>query len=109
MLVGHIAPEARDGGTIALLREGDMITIDAYAKTISVDLPEKEISRRKAGWKQKDIAYKSGALAKYARLVSSASKGAVTGRSAAKPREGAPGRQPNGIPRGGALEGGRTD
>jgi dihydroxy-acid dehydratase len=79
MLVGHIAPEARDGGTIALLRDGDMITIDAFAKTISVDLPEKELSRRKAGWKQRDIAYKSGALAKYARLVSSASKGAVTG------------------------------
>jgi dihydroxy-acid dehydratase len=79
MLVGHIAPEARDGGTIALPRDGDLITIDAHAKTISVDLTGKEISRQKDGWKQKDIAYKSGALAKYARRVSSASKGAVTG------------------------------
>ncbi len=79
MLVGHVAPEARDGGTIAFIKDGDVITIDAHAKTITVDIPAPELARRKAGWKDRGIAYSSGALAKYARLVSSASKGAVTG------------------------------
>ncbi|HET6452445.1 MAG TPA: dihydroxy-acid dehydratase [Spirochaetia bacterium] len=78
MLVGHVAPEARDGGMIALVQEGDVITIDAYKKTITVDLPPAEVARRRASWKPREIAYKTGALAKYARLVSSASKGAVT-------------------------------
>jgi dihydroxy-acid dehydratase len=79
MLVGHIAPEARDGGAIALVQDGDMITIDAKAKTLNVDLPPAELARRKAAWKPRPTAYPTGALAKYARLVSSASKGAVTG------------------------------
>ena len=79
MLVGHVAPEARDGGMIALVKEGDIITIDAHAKTIDVDLTPAEIARRRAAWKPRGIAYASGALAKYARLVSSASKGAITG------------------------------
>ena len=79
MLVGHVAPEARDGGMIALMRDGDMITIDAFMKTISVTLEKDEIARRRNAWKPRQIAYETGALAKYARLVSSASKGAVTG------------------------------
>ncbi len=79
MLVGHVAPEARDGGMIALVKDGDMITVDAHRKSISVDLPQAEIARRRAAWKPRGIAYATGALAKYARLVSSASKGAVTG------------------------------
>lgn len=79
MLVGHVAPEAHDGGVIGIVRDGDMITIDAHRKTISVDLSPAEIARRKADWKPRPISYKTGALAKYARLVSSASKGAITG------------------------------
>ncbi len=79
MLVGHVAPEARDGGTIALVQDGDMVTIDAFKKTISVNLTKNEVDRRRKAWKPRQIAYATGALAKYARLVSSASKGAVTG------------------------------
>jgi dihydroxy-acid dehydratase len=79
MLVGHVAPEARDGGMIALIRDGDIVTIDAFEKTISVELSNNEIALRRSAWKPRQIAYTSGALAKYARLVSSASKGAVTG------------------------------
>ena len=80
MLVGHVSPEARDGGMIALVRDGDMITIDAHKKTHqSVDIPPAEIAQRRAAWKPREISYATGALAKYARLVSSASKGAVTG------------------------------
>jgi dihydroxy-acid dehydratase len=79
MLVGHVAPEARDGGTIALVKDGDMITVDAHKKTITVDIPSAELARRRSAWQPRDIAYQTGALAKYARLVSSASKGAVTG------------------------------
>jgi dihydroxy-acid dehydratase len=79
MLVGHVAPEARDGGVIALVREGEIITIDAHAKRISVDLSAEEIAVRRSAWRPREIAYKTGALAKYARLVSSASKGAITG------------------------------
>jgi dihydroxy-acid dehydratase len=58
---------------------GDAITIDARAKTISVDLSIAEIARRRKSWKPREIAYATGTLAKYARLVSSASRGAVTG------------------------------
>jgi len=79
MLVGHVSPEARDGGTIALVKDGDMITVDAHRKTINVDLSPAELARRRAAWQPRGIAYSTGALAKYARLVSSASKGAVTG------------------------------
>jgi len=79
MLVGHVSPEARDGGMIALVKDGDIITVDAHRKTISVELSAAEIAARKAAWKPRPIAYATGALAKYARLVSSASKGAVTG------------------------------
>ena len=79
MLVGHVCPEAVDGGVIALLRDGDQITIDARRGILSVDLSREEIEKRRKGWKPRKIAYTTGALAKYARLVSSASKGAITG------------------------------
>ena len=79
MLVGHVCPEAVDGGVIALLRDGDRITIDAKKGILSVDLSKEEIEKRRTGWKPRKIAYTTGALAKYARLVSSASKGAITG------------------------------
>ena len=78
MVVGHVAPEAQEGGPIAFLRDGDRITIDSRSKTLSVDLSERELESRRTGWSAPPISYTSGALAKYARLVSSASRGAVT-------------------------------
>ena len=79
MVVGHVAPEAQAGGIIALLREGDMVTIDSNRKVLAVDVSDSELIERKKGWSPKKIAYTWGALAKYAKLVSSASEGAVTG------------------------------
>jgi len=79
MVVGHIAPEAQDGGAIAVLRDGDMIVIDSEQKRIDVELTEDEIQARLARWTPRPGSYPRGVLQKYARLVSSASKGAVTG------------------------------
>lgn len=78
MVVGHVAPEAFEGGPIALVREGDSITIDAIKRLIQLNVPAKEIAARKKKWKQPKPRYTRGALAKFARLVSTASKGAVT-------------------------------
>jgi dihydroxy-acid dehydratase len=78
MVVGHVAPEAQSGGLIALVADGDMITIDARTRTLSAALDPREIERRRALWKPRTCPYSRGALAKYARLVSSASTGAVT-------------------------------
>lgn len=78
IMLGHITPEAFTGGMIGLLKEGDMITISLKTKRIDVDLSAEEIAKRKKAWKQPEPRYKRGVLAKYARLVSSASKGAVT-------------------------------
>jgi dihydroxy-acid dehydratase len=78
MVVGHVSPEAQQGGAIALLRDGDMVTIDSQKKLLSVDLSDDELRERSRSWKPPSIAYKTGALFKYARLVSSASEGAVT-------------------------------
>jgi len=78
MVVGHVAPEAAVGGTIALVHEGDPITIDAGARRLSLDVPEGEIARRRAAWTPPAPRYTTGVLAKYARLVSSSSLGAVT-------------------------------
>jgi dihydroxy-acid dehydratase len=78
MVVGHVAPEAFEGGPIALIREGDSITIDAHKLLIQLNVPAKEIAARKKKWKQPKPRYTRGALAKFARLVSTASKGAVT-------------------------------
>ncbi len=78
LVVGHVAPEAQVGGLIGLLKEGDSVTIDIENRALSVDLSEEEIAKRKAEWKAPEIKYKRGVLAKYAKLVSTASKGAVT-------------------------------
>jgi dihydroxy-acid dehydratase len=77
-VVGHISPEAAVGGPIGLLRNGDRITIDAVKREISVDLSAAELRRRRASWKPRKPYTQTGALAKYASLVSSASAGAVT-------------------------------
>ena len=77
-VVGHITPEAFVGGMIALLQDGDQITIDATTNRIDVVLPPEEIARRRAAWVQPAPRYTHGVLAKYAKLVTSASEGAVT-------------------------------
>jgi dihydroxy-acid dehydratase len=78
LVVGHVAPEAAVGGTIALIQEGDEITIDADRRVLQLEVPDKEIARRRAAWKAPAPKYTSGVLFKYAKLVSSASEGAVT-------------------------------
>lgn len=77
-VVGHITPEAFVGGPIAILKNGDNITIDARKRQLSVDLTQLEIKARRARWKQPKPRYRRGVLAKYARCVTSASTGAVT-------------------------------
>ena len=77
-VIGHITPEAAAGGPLALVRSGDRIAIDAVRRTITLDVPEQEIERRRAAWKPRRARYRSGVLAKYARCVRSASEGAVT-------------------------------
>jgi dihydroxy-acid dehydratase len=78
LVVGHVAPEAAVGGTIALVKEGDRITIDAERRLLQLDVPEPEIARRRAAWRPPAPKYTTGVLFKYAKLVSSASEGAVT-------------------------------
>jgi dihydroxy-acid dehydratase len=78
MVVGHVAPEAASGGTIALVQEGDEILIDAERRLLELRIPEVELARRRAQWKAPRPRYTSGVLHKYAKLVSSASVGAVT-------------------------------
>lgn len=77
-VVGHITPEAFDGGPLAIVKNGDPITIDAVGQTLSLDIPAKEIAARLAGWKQPKPRYRTGVLAKFARLAATASEGAVT-------------------------------
>ncbi|MET7029026.1 dihydroxy-acid dehydratase [Sediminicola luteus] len=77
-VVGHVAPEAQDGGTIGLLEDGDIVTIDAEKNSISVDLSDDEIQARKAKWQQPPLKVSKGSLYKYAKTVSSASQGCVT-------------------------------
>jgi dihydroxy-acid dehydratase len=78
MVVGHVAPEAFVGGTIALVQEGDSITIDAHGRSLQLNVDEAELAARRAAWTQPAPRYTRGVLAKYAKLVSSSSKGAVT-------------------------------
>jgi dihydroxy-acid dehydratase len=78
MVVGHVAPEAFVGGPIGLVKEGDSITIDAKKRLIQVNVPARELAARRKKWKQPKPRYTSGLLAKYTRLVSTASKGAIT-------------------------------
>ena len=80
MVVGHVAPEAYVGGAIALIVEGDSITIDAYKRLLQLNVSETEIARRRAAWKQPAPRYTRGVLAKFAKLTSTASYGAVTDR-----------------------------
>ena len=78
LVVGHVAPEAAVGGTIALVQEGDSITIDAEGRVLRLDVADDEIRRRRSAWKAPAARYTRGVLAKYARLVSTSSRGAVT-------------------------------
>jgi dihydroxy-acid dehydratase len=78
MVVGHVAPEAFVGGTIGLVNEGDSITIDAHKRTLQLNVSDEEIARRRSEWRAPTPRYTRGVLAKYAKLVSSASLGAVT-------------------------------
>jgi dihydroxy-acid dehydratase len=78
MVVGHVAPEAAVGGTIALVQEGDSITIDAHARLLQLNVADEEMERRRIHWRRPAPRYTRGVLAKYAALVSSSSKGAVT-------------------------------
>jgi len=78
MVVGHVAPEAAVGGTIALVNEGDSVTIDADQRLLQLNVNDEELARRRAAWQPPAPRYARGVLAKYAKLVSTASKGAVT-------------------------------
>jgi dihydroxy-acid dehydratase len=77
-VVGHISPEAFDGGTIALAKDGDMITIDTIKNKLFLEVSEKELAERKSHWKQPELKVKSGVLYKYAKSVSCASLGCIT-------------------------------
>jgi dihydroxy-acid dehydratase len=77
MVVGHVAPEAAAGGPIALVREGDTITIDAHRLVLQLEVDDAELARRKAAWKEPAPRYTRGVLAKFYKLASSASRGAV--------------------------------
>jgi dihydroxy-acid dehydratase len=79
LVVGHVAPEAWVGGPIALLKDGDIITIDGDAKTLDVKLSAEELAKRRAGWTKPPLRVERGVLAKYARTVNCASEGATTG------------------------------
>ncbi|MGL5921552.1 dihydroxy-acid dehydratase [Chroococcidiopsis sp.] len=78
MVVGHVAPEAAVGGAIALVKEGDTITIDARSRALHLHVSDEELAQRRASWKPRPSRYTTGVLAKYAKLVSSSSLGAVT-------------------------------
>jgi len=78
MVVGHVAPEAYVGGTIALVKEGDSVTIDAKKHLIQLNVPAKELAKRRKKWKAPKPRYTRGLMAKYLKLVSTASKGAIT-------------------------------
>lgn len=78
MVVGHVAPEAAVGGAIALIKEGDMITIDAHQRLLQLNISDEELQQRRQAWQPPAPRYTRGVLAKYAKLVSSSSVGAVT-------------------------------
>jgi dihydroxy-acid dehydratase len=78
MVVGHVAPEAYVGGNIALVKEGDSITIDAKKRLIQLNVSARELAQRRKKWKPPKPRYTRGLLAKYSRLVSTASLGAIT-------------------------------
>ena len=78
LMAGHVAPEAAHGGPIAALRDGDSILFDIKARRLDVEIPEQELKARLSQWRAPEPRYKTGVMAKYAKLVSSASEGAVT-------------------------------
>jgi len=78
-MIAHVAPEAFNGGPIAAVREGDQITVDANRGILDLEIPADELKRRMSGWKAPAPRYKTGVMAKYCKLVSSASEGAITG------------------------------
>jgi dihydroxy-acid dehydratase len=75
--IGHISPEAAEGGPIALVKEGDIIAIDIPAKKLNLKVSDEELAKRRAAWKPKQPAITSGYLARYAKMVTSASTGAI--------------------------------
>jgi dihydroxy-acid dehydratase len=77
MVVGHVAPEAYEGGNIALIQEGDAVTIDAHKLLLQLNVDDAELARRRAAWKKPAPRYTRGVLAKFAMNASSASSGAV--------------------------------
>ena len=77
-VVGHITPEAQIGGTLALVKDGDIITINAEDNTIVLDVDDKELESRKSQWKAPELKVSRGVLYKYAKAVSSATEGCVT-------------------------------
>jgi len=77
--IGHVSPEAMEGGPIALVQEGDIIKIDISARKLKLDVNEQELARRKKVWQAPEPKIKSGYLRRYAKMVSSAAKGAVVG------------------------------
>jgi dihydroxy-acid dehydratase len=79
LCVGHVAPEATDGGPIALVRDGDRVRLDVTASTLDLLVPESELTARREGWQPLPPTYTRGVLAKYTRLVGSASQGAICG------------------------------
>ena len=80
-MVGHITPEAFCGGPIALIKDGDEITIDANKRVVDLDVTSSEMKKRMKSWEKPEPRYKRGVLAKYASTVSSASEGAVTDKN----------------------------
>ena len=79
LMVGHVAPEAAVGGPIALVKDGDIVNVDAVNRKLELEVDEEELAARRAAWQPIPANYTNGALAKYAKLVGSASQGAVTG------------------------------
>ena len=77
-VIGHITPEAHEGGLLAIVENGDLITIDILNRKIDLEVPEDEVKIRQANWKRPEALYIRGVLAKYSKNVSSASLGAVT-------------------------------
>jgi dihydroxy-acid dehydratase len=79
LMAGHVSPEASRGGPLALVRDGDIVNLDIPARRLDLEVPEAELQKRRAAWVGPPPRYKTGVLGKYARLVSSASIGAITG------------------------------
>lgn len=96
LMAGHVAPEAADGGPIALVRDGDLITIDARRRVLDLEVPASELAARRAAWSPPPFRYRGGVMAKYRLTVGSAAEGAVTVPAAAYPPETAEKRNTSG-------------